>query len=74
MDSDLMSNDEGTFVFMRIKLESARDIQGVFDQYTSGPDDFQFNKTVIPVKLAQKDKLPYQLISVLSHISMLGMR
>lgn len=52
MDSDLMSNDEGTFVFMRLKLESERDIQDVFDQYTSGPDDFQFNKTVIPVKLA----------------------
>jgi anti-sigma regulatory factor (Ser/Thr protein kinase) len=52
MDSDFMSDEEGTFVFMRIKLDSNRDIQETFDEYTAGPDDFQFNKTVIPVKLA----------------------
>lgn len=50
--SDLMTNEEGTLVFMSINLDSDRDIQNVFDQFTAGPDDFQFNKTVIPVKLA----------------------
>lgn len=55
MDSELMSDDDGTFVFMRVSLNSQREIQEVFDQYTSGPDDFQFNKTVIPVKLAIYD-------------------
>lgn len=52
MDSDFMDGEQGTFVFMRINIDSQRDIQNVFDQYTSGPDDFQFNKTVIPVRLA----------------------
>ncbi|MBW1835028.1 MAG: STAS-like domain-containing protein, partial [Deltaproteobacteria bacterium] len=28
-------------------------LKDVFDEFTAGPDEFQFNKTVIPVRLAQ---------------------
>lgn len=31
----------------------ARRVQSVFDAFTAGPEDFQFNKTVIPVRLAR---------------------
>lgn len=42
----------GTAVWMRLDNHSSRTLKKVFDQYTSG-DDFGFNKTVVPVKLAQ---------------------
>ncbi len=35
-----------------LKRDSDRDIQTVLDDF-AGPDEFQFNKTVIPVRLAQ---------------------
>jgi hypothetical protein len=37
---------------MLIRRDSTRELQTVFDDY-AGPDEFQFNKTVIPVRLAQ---------------------
>ncbi|MBT4836634.1 MAG: STAS-like domain-containing protein [Methylococcales bacterium] len=37
---------------MLINRNSDRDIQTIFDDYAA-PDEFQFNKTVIPVRLAQ---------------------
>jgi hypothetical protein len=48
----------GTFVRMRLHNHTARTLKKVFDQYTSG-DDYGFNKTVVPVGLAQygDDKL-----------------
>jgi hypothetical protein len=48
----------GTAVFMRLHNHTSRTIKKVFDQYSSG-DDYGFNKTVVPVKLAQygNDKL-----------------
>jgi len=52
VDSDLLSDSSGTLVFMKINRNSEREIKSVFDDFTAGPDDFQFNKTVIPVKLA----------------------
>lgn len=52
VDSDFMIDEPGTMVFMEIKKNASRTIKQVFDDYTAGPDDFQFNKTVIPVKLA----------------------
>ena len=50
--------ESGTAVFMKLHNHAARTAKKVFDQYTSG-DDFGFNKTVVPVKLAQygNDKL-----------------
>jgi anti-sigma regulatory factor (Ser/Thr protein kinase) len=50
--------ESGTAVFMKLHNHTARTAKKVFDKYTSG-DDFGFNKTVVPVKLAQygNDKL-----------------
>lgn len=43
----------GTRVSMRIALDSSRTLKSVFDAYTgSEEEDFAFNKTVVPVKLA----------------------
>lgn len=48
----------GTLVWMELNNHTSRTTAKIFDQYTSG-DDFGFNKTVVPVKLAQygNDKL-----------------
>lgn len=43
----------GTRVQMLLRRDSNRKLQNVFDGFTAGPEDFQFNKTIIPVKLAQ---------------------
>ncbi|MEM6543284.1 MAG: DUF4325 domain-containing protein [Pseudomonadota bacterium] len=42
----------GTTVFMDISNNTARTTKSVFDQYTTD-EDYGFNKTVVPVKLAQ---------------------
>jgi hypothetical protein len=49
---------EGTSVWMTLNNHTARRPEKIFQQYTSG-EDFGFNKTVVPVKLAQygNDKL-----------------
>ena len=52
LESEFSENESGTAVYMMIKRDSTRDIQRVFDDY-AGPDEYQFNKTVIPVRLAQ---------------------
>lgn len=51
-------NVSGTQVWMKINNHTARNVKKVFDQYTAG-DDFGFDKTVVPVRLAQygDDKL-----------------
>jgi len=55
LDDDIFKGDQGTLILMRIKRNSPRVLKEVFDSFTSGPDDFNFNKTVIPVKLASYD-------------------
>ena len=52
LETEFSKNESGTAVYMLINRDSDRNIQAVFDDYT-GPDEFQFNKTVIPVRLAQ---------------------
>jgi DNA-binding transcriptional ArsR family regulator len=52
LDGSAMLENQGTWVYMRINRDSPRQLKDVFDKYTSGPDDFNFNKTVIPVRLA----------------------
>lgn len=43
----------GTSVNMRIALDSNRTLRSVFDSFTGNEDeDFAFNKTVVPIKLA----------------------
>jgi anti-sigma regulatory factor (Ser/Thr protein kinase) len=43
----------GTNVYMRIALNSTRTASDVFRQYMDAPEDFGFNKTVVPMRLAQ---------------------
>ncbi|HZX70122.1 MAG TPA: DUF4325 domain-containing protein [Rhodanobacter sp.] len=43
----------GTTVVMTIGLSSERTAKQVFDEYSSGPDDYDFAKTVVPVRLAK---------------------
>lgn len=43
----------GTTVLMEIARDSTRRIKHVFDEYSSGPDDYDFAKTVVPVRLAR---------------------
>jgi hypothetical protein len=54
-DSDwiLEWGPSGTFVVMRLSNHTARTSKKIFDHYASGDDDYSFNKTVVPVKLAQ---------------------
>jgi anti-sigma regulatory factor (Ser/Thr protein kinase) len=46
-------HDRGTAVFLRLSNHSSRTVAKIYDQYTDGPDDYGFNKTVVPVYLAQ---------------------
>lgn len=48
----------GTSVWMELNNHTARTTKKIFDHYSSG-DDYGFNKTIVPVKLAQygEDKL-----------------
>lgn len=52
LETEFSKNAAGTAVYMLINRNSERNIQTIFDDY-AGPDEFQFNKTVIPVRLAQ---------------------
>jgi len=52
-DIDPSMYKSSTLVYMVIQRNSNRKIQDVFNKYTEGPEDFKFNKTVIPVRLAQ---------------------
>lgn len=42
----------GTCIFMKVHNHTARTTKKIFDQYASG-EDYGFNKTVVPVRLAQ---------------------
>ncbi|WP_294966944.1 DUF4325 domain-containing protein [Sulfurimonas sp.] len=55
-DSQTQFEEQGTMVVMVINLVSDRQIKNIFSEYTDdikGIETSQFNKTVIPVKLAQ---------------------
>lgn len=49
------SETTGTCVFMRIALNSKRTTREIFHQYTLDTDELNFNKTVVPVRLARLD-------------------
>jgi anti-sigma regulatory factor (Ser/Thr protein kinase) len=51
-EEDSLLDNKGTWIYMRINRDSSRQLKEVFDNHTSGPDDFNFNKTIIPVRLA----------------------
>lgn len=57
-DKDVLFDVEGmppvgTTVTMDVAVASTRTAKQVFDAYSSGPDDYNFAKTVVPVRLAQ---------------------
>lgn len=52
-DVEALRSRHGTTVFMSIGLLSERTVKQVFDEYSSGPDDYDFAKTVVPVRLAR---------------------
>lgn len=49
----ILHEGEGTSVFMRISRDSDRNMGAVFDEYDDGPEDHEFNRTVVPVRLAK---------------------
>lgn len=51
----LADGDEapGTRVYMQIAVDSPRTARSVIDEYSSGPDDYSFARTVVPVRLAR---------------------
>ena len=52
-ESPLPFNKIGTIVRMFVKRDTNKAIQDIFDKFTAGPDEYQFNKTIVPVRLAQ---------------------
>ncbi len=48
-------DDFGTMVYMRIARDSTRTLNEVYEAFGSGPDEYQFSKTIIPVRLARYD-------------------
>ena len=44
---------DGTAVFMRIALNSTRTAAEVYSQFTDAPEDYDFSRTVVPMKLAR---------------------
>ena len=56
-----LKNPKGTAVWMKLKNTSDRSRKKVFDAYASPENDYAFNKTVVPVKMAEQS--PNDLIS-----------
>ena len=55
-DLDLLDDGEaveGTQVTMQVATDSARTSREVIDAWSSGPDDYSFARTVVPVRLAR---------------------
>ncbi len=54
LDWLLHSDDEtaGTIVAMRIAVDSARELEAVFSEFSDDPDEYRFERTVVPVRLA----------------------
>lgn len=44
---------EGTAVYMQIALNSSRTTSEVYAEFTEAPEDYDFSKTVVPMKLAR---------------------
>lgn len=43
----------GTRVSMMISRDAVRTLRSVFERYSSGPDEYRFERTVVPVRLAR---------------------
>lgn len=42
----------GTQVNMEVAVNSENDLGAIFDEYSSGPEEYRFDRTVVPVRLA----------------------
>ena len=51
--SELDQSSHGTSVWMKLHNHTSRTTKRIFDQFTSGDEDFTFSKTMVPVKLAK---------------------
>lgn len=51
--SELDKSRPGTAVFMKLHNHTSHTVRKVFDQFTSDDEEFKFNKTIVPVKLAK---------------------
>lgn len=45
-------DEKGTTVYMAIALNSTKELGQIFDEYSSGPDEYRFERTIVPVRLA----------------------
>ncbi|HVX03606.1 MAG TPA: DUF4325 domain-containing protein [Rhodanobacteraceae bacterium] len=52
-EASLKRARSGTTIIMSIATDSPRTLKQVFEEYSSGPDDYSFAKTIVPVRLAQ---------------------
>jgi hypothetical protein len=52
-DIDQQQDEAGTTVLMTIATDSKRTDTSVFEAFSSGPDEYAFAKTVVPVRLAK---------------------
>ena len=57
MERDRFSS--GTTIFLKLNNHTSRTLEKIYDKFAPGSDDYGFNKTVVPVRLAQygNDKL-----------------
>lgn len=53
MLAEIEEHQAGTFVYMDIARDSPRLMKDVFDEFSSGPDDYNFAKTIVPVRLTK---------------------
>ena len=53
LEDDKNAFPDGSAVSMVISLDSTRTSAQVFEQYMNAPQDYGFNKTIVPMKLAQ---------------------
>ena len=53
LDSEFERDMQGTVINMEISLLSPKKIQTLFDKFFSGPEDYSFSKTHIPISLIQ---------------------
>lgn len=53
MDMDEAEDLSGTQVCMQLATDSQRTAKQVFDAFSSGPDEYAFAKTIVPVRLAK---------------------
>lgn len=44
---------DGTSVYMSIALGSTRTLNEIYSEFTQAPEDYDFSKTIVPMKLAQ---------------------